>query len=76
MIYVHDSVAISMQCPQCGAFNPEDARFCQRCGSPVEVEEYRDPFFYADSPLWDYYGNFILISGLLVVAFVLLSILL
>ncbi len=27
----------SVYCTQCGHANPEDARFCSRCGSPLSV---------------------------------------
>ncbi|MBE0517972.1 MAG: zinc ribbon domain-containing protein [Thermoplasmata archaeon] len=59
-----------MYCRQCGASNPEDAKFCRACRR--RVEGYRDPVFYAESDSWNSYGNFILISGLVFVAIILL----
>jgi FOG: FHA domain len=29
----------SVYCTQCGHANPEDARFCSRCGSPLTIRE-------------------------------------
>ena len=70
-----DTVAITiMYCRQCGASNPEDAKFCRVCRR--RVEGYRDPVFYAESAFWNYYGNFILIFGLVFAAIFLLFILL
>lgn len=31
-----------MQCPQCGTINPDDARFCKKCGRNL-AEEYVSP---------------------------------
>ena len=28
-----------MVCNRCGKRNPEDARFCEECGSPIEYRE-------------------------------------
>ncbi|MBU1157879.1 MAG: hypothetical protein KKE24_00895 [Candidatus Thermoplasmatota archaeon] len=42
----------------------------------LEIEDYKDPAFYAESPSWNSYGNIILILGLLFTAFFLVSMLL
>ena len=39
----------SVYCTQCGAANPEDARFCSRCGSPLSPAA-PDPGAYRSAP--------------------------
>ena len=44
-----------MFCPICGAPGAEDARFCERCGSPVDAEPVADPEYYdANVYAWKY----------------------
>jgi hypothetical protein len=63
-----------MKCEWCGAENSNGMTFCRVCRR--RVEGYKDPVFYAESAFWNYYGNFILIFGLVFAAIILLSILL
>ena len=43
-----------MYCSQCGAANPDDARFCEQCGAPLDPEERRivasETGHYSDLP--------------------------
>lgn len=39
-----DSASAANRCPNCGTVNLEHAEFCQRCGRPLRVTEWRSPF--------------------------------
>ncbi|MFV8835368.1 RDD family protein [Aquisalimonas sp.] len=43
-----------MFCSQCGTANPDDARFCEQCGAPLDPEERRlvaqETGFFGDGP--------------------------
>ncbi|SEO72639.1 RDD family protein [Aquisalimonas asiatica] len=43
-----------MYCPQCGASNADDARFCEKCGAPLDAGERRlvaeETGFFGDGP--------------------------
>ena len=39
-----------MNCPNCGAANDEDARFCAECGTPLESQATREPLIIDQVP--------------------------
>ena len=70
-----------MYCPQCGARNAEDARFCEACGAPVDAAERalvaRETGAYTDRPgnIVDYGGFWRRVGAALVDVVILVTVL-
>ena len=60
-----------MDCPGCGAANPEDAKFCGSCGNRMDTPRQNDKNKGGGETAW---GNFFKWVGIVVVGLFVLGV--
>ncbi len=59
-------------CTKCGEKNPDEAKFCSKCGHPFAVEEYKIPQVKKEAGEFPKYANVVL--GILLFVYIFMAI--